>query len=316
MNPPKVTIVGSANIDLVIRSERIPEKGETIFGDSFDIFTGGKGFNQATAAARLGADVTFIGKIGEDNFGQMLRDTMSSENINTHHITTETDIGTGIANIMVDPNGENSIIVVPRANMCLTITDINIAEESISKADILLLQLETPIDASIRATEIARANNTTVILDPAPAKPLPKHFLSQIDVLTPNTSETQYLSGIPTNTIESCMDAGKELQKKLSQDRFASVVMTLGKKGVLLVTHNQTEHIPSVAVGTVDTTGAGDAFTGALATALAKSKTLMDSVQYANAAGAAAVTVLGATPSMPYPPKIDSLMKCNIISDT
>lgn len=309
MIPPKVTVVGSANIDLVIRSKRIPEKGETIFGESFDIFTGGKGFNQATAAARLGADVTFIGKVGNDNFGKMLREAMSSENINIDYVTTDTDIGTGIANIMVDTNGENSIIVIPRANMCLTINEINMVEDSISKADILLLQLETPIDASIRASEIAKANNTTVILDPAPAKPLPKHFLSQIDVLTPNTSETQHLSGIPTNTIDSCMDAAKELQKKLSQDRFAAVVMTLGKKGVLLVTHNQTEHIPSVAVATVDTTGAGDAFTGALATALAKSKSLMDSIQYANAAGAAAVTVLGATPSMPYPSKIDSLMK-------
>ncbi len=308
MNPPKVTVVGSANVDLVIRSERIPEKGETIFGDSFDIFTGGKGFNQATAAARLGADATFISKVGNDSFGKMLRDAMSSENINTHHVTIDKDVGTGIANILVDPNGENSIIVIPRANMCINITEIDKAAESISEADILLLQLETPIDASIRATEIAKANNTTVILDPAPAKPLPKHFLSQIDVLTPNTSETEHLSGIPTNSIDLCIDAAKVLQQKLSQDRFAAVVMTLGKKGVLLVTNNQTEHISPVSVDTVDTTGAGDAFTGALATSLAKSKTLMDSVHFANAAGAAAVTVLGATPSMPNPSKIESLM--------
>ena len=308
MNPPKVAVVGSANVDLVIRSERIPEKGETIFGDSFDIFTGGKGFNQATAAARLGADVTFISKVGDDSFGQMLRDAMSSENINTHHVTTDKDAGTGIANILVDPNGENSIIVIPRANMCITINEIDKAAESISEADILLLQLETPIEASIHATEIAKAKNTTVILDPAPAKPLPEQLLSQIDILTPNTAEAGHLSGIPTNTIGSCIEAAKELQKKLSQDRFAAVVMTLGMEGVLIATQNDYHHIHPVLVNTVDTTGAGDAFTGALATSLAKSKTLMDSVHFANAAGAAAVTVLGATPSMPYPSKIESLM--------
>ena len=308
MNHPKIVVVGSANVDLVIRSERIPEKGETIFGDSYDIFTGGKGFNQATAAARLGADVTFIGKIGDDSFGQMLRDAMSSENINTHHVTTDKDVGTGIANILVDPNGENSIIVIPRANMCMTTSEIDRAAESISQADTLLLQLETPIDASIRATEIAKENNTTVILDPAPAKPLPKQFLSQIDILTPNTAEAENLSGIPTNTIDSCIDAGKVLLQNLSHDRFSAVVITLGKKGVLLVTQNKTEHIPPIAVNTVDTTGAGDAFTGALATSLSKSNTVVDSVHYANSAGAAAVTVLGATPSMPYPSKIESLM--------
>ncbi|RKU28691.1 ribokinase [Candidatus Poribacteria bacterium] len=308
MNHPKVAVVGSANVDMVIRSERIPDKGETIFGDSFDIFTGGKGFNQATAAARLGADVTFIGKVGDDNFGQMLRDAMSSENINTQHVTTDKDVGTGIASIFVDSDGENSIIVIPRANMCIAISEIDKAAESISQAEILLLQLETPIDASIRATEIAKESNTPVILDPAPAKPLPKQFLSQVDILTPNTAEAEHLSGIATNTIDSCIDAGKVLLQHLSQDKFSAVVMTLGNKGVLVVTHSQTEHIPAVAVNAVDTTGAGDAFTGALATSIAKSNTLIDSVQYANTAGAAAVTVLGATPSMPYPSKIESLM--------
>lgn len=308
MNPPKIAVVGSANVDMVIRSERIPDKGETIFGDSFDIFTGGKGFNQATAAARLGADVTFIGKVGDDIFGYMLRDAMSSESINTQHVTTDKDVGTGIANISVDPNGENSIIVIPRANMCITISEIDKAAESISPADILLLQLETPIDASIRATEIAKGNNTTVILDPAPAKPLPKQFLSQIDILTPNTAEAEHLSGIPTNTIDSCIDAGRVLLQNLSQERDSAVVMTLGKNGVLVVTHRQTEHIPAVAVNAVDTTGAGDAFTGALATSITQANSLIDSVHYANTAGAAAVTVLGATPSMPYPSKIESLL--------
>ncbi|MCG9128386.1 ribokinase [Candidatus Poribacteria bacterium] len=308
MNPPKIAVVGSANIDLVIRSKRIPDKGETIFGDSLDIFTGGKGFNQGTAAARLGADVTFIGKIGDDNFGEMLQNAMTSEMINTHHLSVDTNVGTGIANILVDPDGENSIIVIPRANMCITSTEIDKATESISEVDILLLQLETPIEASIRATEIAKETNTTVILDPAPAKSLPEQFLSQIDILTPNTSEAEHLTGIPTNTIDSCVDAGKVLQQKLSQERYAAVVMTLGKNGVLLVTDNHTEHISPVSVDTVDTTGAGDAFTGALATALGKSKNLRESVDFANVAGAAAVTVLGATPSMPTISKIESLM--------
>ena len=166
MNHPKVTVVGSANVDLVIRAERMPNKGETRIGEAFDIFTGGKGFNQATAAARLGAEVTFIGRIGDDPFADILRAAIGAEHIDSQFVKTDAESGTGVATIVVEPDGENSIIVVPRANMCLTSKDIEDAADSIAKADVLLLQLETPIDASQSAIEIAKANDTIVILDP------------------------------------------------------------------------------------------------------------------------------------------------------
>ncbi|MYF98544.1 ribokinase [Candidatus Poribacteria bacterium] len=305
---PKVTVLGSANIDLVIRAKRMPNKGETLIGGAFDIFTGGKGFNQATAAARLGADVTFIGRIGDDVFGEMLRSAMDAENIDTRFVKTDAESGTGIATIVVEPDGDNSIIVVPRANMCITPKDIDTAEDSIANADVLLLQLETPIDSSQRAAEIARDNGTIVMLDPAPARSLPDSFLDKIDILTPNTSEATVLSGHEINTAERRTVAAKALQKQIAQDGLSTVVLTLGEQGVLLCTPSETTHIPAISVEAVDTTGAGDAFSGALATALAKGNNIIESVKFAIAAGAAAVTVLGATPSMPTNEKIESIV--------
>jgi len=308
MQQPKVTVLGSANVDLVIRAARMPNKGETLFGDAFDIFTGGKGFNQATAAARLGAEVTFIGRIGDDAFGEMLRTAMETENIDTRFVKTDADNGTGVATIVVEPDGDNSIIVIPRANMCITPKDIDAAEDSIANADVLLLQLETPIDASQRAAEIAKANNTIVLLDPAPARSLPVELLEKIDILTPNISEVTVLSGQEVTTAESRTAAAKTLQVQIAQDGLSTVVITLGEQGVLICTPTETEHIPTLTVDVVDTTGAGDAFSGALATSLAKGNKITESVKYATAAGAAAVTVLGATPSMPTDDKIKAIL--------
>ncbi len=308
MHHPKVTVVGSANVDLVIRAERMPNKGETLIGEAFDIFTGGKGFNQATAAARLGAEVTFIGRIGEDAFGEMLRSAMESEQIDTRYVKIDADNGTGIATIVVEPDGDNSIIVVPRANMCITPTDIDAAGDSIANADVLLLQLETPIDASQRAAEIARQNGTIVLLDPAPARQLPVDLLKKIDILTPNASEATVLSGQEVSTPDSITTA-KTMQKQINQDGLSSVVLTLGEQGVLLCAPTETEHIPAIPVDVIDTTGAGDAFSGALATALANGNNITESVRYATAAGAAACTVLGATPSMPTQEKLKAILQ-------
>ncbi len=308
MHHPKVTVVGSANVDLVIRAERMPNKGETLIGEAFDIFTGGKGFNQATAAARLGAEVTFIGRIGEDAFGEMLQTAMESEQIDTQFVKTDAANGTGIATIIVEPDGDNSIIVVPRANMCITPTDIDAAGDSIANADVLLLQLETPIDASQRAAEIARENGTIVLLDPAPARQLPVDLSKKIDILTPNASEATVLSRQEVSTPDSITTA-KTMQKQINQDGLSSVVLTLGEQGVLLCTPTETEHIPAIPVEVVDTTGAGDAFSGALATALANGNNITESVRYATSAGAAACTVLGATPSMPTQERINAILQ-------
>ncbi len=308
MRNPKVAVVGSANVDLVLRTERMPIKGETLIGDAFDIFTGGKGFNQAAAAARLGADVTLIAKIGDDPFAGILRSAIDSENINTEFVKTDAKAGTGVAAIVVEPDGENSIIVVPGANMRLTPGDIDVAQNSIAEADVLLLQLETPINTSEHAIEIAKANETIVILDPAPARPLPANLLSQVDILKPNEVEAGVLSGRAVSTPEDGVAAAKALQSQIASDGLSAVVLTLGQQGVLTYTQTQNTHLPAIAVEAVDTTGAGDAFSGALATALAEDKPLIEAVIFANAAGAAAVTTLGATPSMPKREKIEEIL--------
>ena len=305
---PKVTVVGSLNIDLVCHATKRPDKGETLIGDAFDIFTGGKGFNQATAAARLGAEVTLIGSVGADSFGEMLLIATENEHIDSRFVRKRTDTGTGVATIVVEPDGDNSIIVVPRANMALTTTDIDAAADCISDADVLLLQLETPIAASEHAAAIAKAHGTTVILNPAPAQPLPDSLLASVDILTPNQSETELLSGMQVGNDEEARNAAEVLRARMVDTTTSAVVLTLGEQGALILTSRTSERIPALSVDAVDTTGAGDAFCGALATALASGETLGEAIAFANAAGAVAVTVIGATPSMPTRAKVDLLM--------
>ncbi len=309
---PKVTVVGSLNIDLVCHATKRPDKGETLIGDAFNIFTGGKGFNQATAAARLGAEVTLIGSVGADSFGEMLLTATENEHIDSRFVRKRTDTGTGVATIVVEPDGDNSIIVVPRANMALTTTDIDAAADCISDADVLLLQLETPIAASEHAAAIAKGSakseGTTVILNPAPAQPLPDSLLAFVDILTPNQSETELLSGMQVSNDEEARNAAEVLRARMVDTTTSAVVLTLGEQGALILTSRTSERIPALSVDAVDTTGAGDAFCGALATALASGETLGEAIAFANAAGAAAVTVIGATPSMPTRAKVDLLM--------
>ena len=305
---PKVTVVGSLNIDLVCHATRRPGKGETIIGDAFDIFTGGKGFNQATAAARLGAEVTLVGSVGTDPFGEMLLAATENEHIDSRFVTKRTDTGTGVATIVIEPDGDNSIIVVPRANMALTTADIDAAADTIADADVLLLQLETPVAASEHAAEIAKAHGTMVILNPAPAQPLPDSLLAYVDILTPNQSEAELLSGMRVSNDEETHNAAEVLRARMVDTATSAVVLTLGEQGALILTATISERVPALSVNAVDTTGAGDAFCGALATALASGETLHTAIAFANAAGAAAVTVVGATPSMPTRAKVDLLM--------
>lgn len=305
---PKVTVVGSLNIDLVYHASRRPDKGETLIGDAFNIFTGGKGFNQATAAARLGAEVTLVGSIGADPFGEILLAAIENEHIDSRFVTKRTDIGTGVATIVIEPDGDNSIIVVPRANMALTTKDIDAAADCIAGADVLLLQLETPIAASEHAAAIAKQHGTTVVLNPAPAQPLPDSLLKYVDILTPNQSETELLSGMKVSSYEEAHRAAEVLRARMVATANTAVVLTLGAQGALILTETTSEHVSALPVKPVDTTGAGDAFCGALATALASDETLRPAVEFANSAGAAAVTVIGATPSMPTRVKIECLL--------
>ena len=300
----KVVVVGSFNMDLVIKAERRPRKGETLIGQEFGMFSGGKGFNQATAAARLGADVVIIGRLGKDTFGDILMSASTKEKINTNFVVRDAEVGTGVATIVIDAAGDNSIILVPHANMRLGVEDVERASAQIASADVLLLQLEVPIEASQKAAEIAKANGVKVILNPAPARELPDSFLVQVDILTPNEVETEFLSGLKVSDDEGAQRAAQVLLDK----GVSSVVLTLGDRGALLLTSDVRKLIPAYKVDVVDTTAAGDAFCGALATALAQGKTIEDAVAFANAAGALAVTVLGAQPSIPTAEKVEGFL--------
>ena len=299
---PKVVVVGSFNMDLVVKAGRRPQTGETLMGEEFGMFIGGKGSNQAIAAARLGANVTMIGRLGADLFGDTLMAAHIEEGICTDYVIRDTEVGTGVASILIDADGDNSIVLVPQANMGLTVADIEQASEAIAAADALLLQLEVPIAASQRAAEIAKSNGARVVLNPAPAQELPDDFLTQVDILTPNEVETESLSGVRVSTATDAERAAKVLLSK----GLSAVILTLGERGALLLTSDMTQQVPAYSVEVADTTAAGDAFCGALATALARGENLVDAVAFANAAGALAVTVLGAAPSMPTAAQVEA----------
>ena len=299
---PKVVVVGSFNMDLVVKAGRRPQTGETLMGEEFGMFIGGKGSNQAIAAARLGANVTMIGRLGADLFGDTLMAAHIEEGICTDYVIRDTEVGTGVASILIDADGDNSIVLVPQANMGLTVADIEQASEAIAAADVLLLQLEVPISASQRAAEIAKSNGASVVLNPAPAQELPDDFLAQVDILTPNEVETESLSGVRVSTETDAKRAATVLLNK----GLSAVILTLGERGSLLLTSDLTQQVPAYSVEVVDTTAAGDAFCGALATGLARGEHLADAVAFANAAGALAVTVLGAAPSMPTATQVEA----------
>ncbi len=301
---PKVVVVGSFMMDLVIKAERRPQKGETLIGQQFGMFGGGKGNNQAIAAVRLGGDVTMVGRLGMDSFGDTLMDALVEEGVEIRFIVRDAEVGTGVGSPVIDADGDNSIIIVPRANMRLSAADVDRAASAISDSDVLLLQLEVPIAASQRAAEIAKSSGTKVILNPAPAQDLPDSFLDQVDILTPNQVEAELLCGVEVSDSE-----GAERAARILLDRGVSaVILTLGEGGALLFKDGLTTSIPAYRVNVVDTTAAGDAFCGALATALARGEALEDAVVFANAAGALAVTVLGAAPSMPTAKQITEFL--------
>ena len=299
---PKVVVVGSFNMDLVVKAGRRPETGETLMGKEFGMFIGGKGSNQAVAAARLGSDVTMIGRLGSDLFGDTLMAAHAEEGIHTDYVSRDTEVGTGVASIWVDADGDNSIVLVPQANMRLSIADIERASEAIAAADVLLLQLEVPIAASQRAAEIAKSNGARVVLNPAPAQELPDDFLAQVDILTPNEVETESLSGIKVSSSADAERAAKVLLDK----GLSAVILTLGERGALLLTSDLTQQVPAYAVKVVDTTAAGDAFCGAFATGIARGENFVEAVAFANAAGALAATVLGAAPSIPTAAQVEA----------
>lgn len=300
----RVTVVGSLNMDLVIRTPRIPKPGETIIGTDFHTVPGGKGANQAVAAARLGADVSMVGRVGRDAFAKSLLDNLSAAGVDHVFVTQDPDAATGVALIAVDDSGQNSIVVASGANMRLSPADVDAASAAIAAAAVLLLQLESPLESVTQAAKVARAHGVKVILNPAPARPLPASLLSLVDVLIPNESETALLTDLPVGEQAEVERAAEALRKM----GVGTVVLTLGDRGALLAQSGGTELFPAFEVEPVDTTAAGDAFVGGFAFALAAGRPLAEAVRWGNAAGALATTKLGAQPSLPTRQALEALL--------
>lgn len=296
IHKPKVVVIGSCNTDMVVKANRLPVPGETVLGGTFYMNPGGKGANQAIAASRLGAEVTFISKIGYDLFGLQALEIYKSEKINTEFIFTDPKSPSGVALISVDSFGENSIIVAPGASRSLSEEDINKAEEKIKESDIILMQLEVPIETAEYAATIANKYGKKVILNPAPASTLSDTFLRNVHTILPNRIEAEMLSGIKVMDIESAHRAAKTIGDK----GIENVVITLGKDGAYVKEKDKYVMIPARQVKTVDTTGAGDVFCGAFSVYLSEKHSLTEAVEFANAAAAIAVTRIGAQSAIPY----------------
>jgi ribokinase len=295
MPQPRIVVIGSANTDMVVKAPRIPGPGETVLGGRFVMAAGGKGANQAVAAARLGAHVTMVACLGQDVFGRQTKENLTRDGIDTSHLIWDGQAPSGIALIMLSEEGENSIAVAPGANAELTPADVERAEEAIRHADVLLLQLEVPLAAVRRGIELARRHRVRVILNPAPAAPVPGELLAQVDLLTPNEHEAALLTGVRAEGAEGAERAARALLAR----GVRVLVMTLGSRGALIATPEGMDLVPAFRVEPVDTTGAGDAFNGALATVWGRGEPLREAVRYANAAAALATTVMGAQPSLP-----------------
>lgn len=299
-----ITVVGSLNMDLIVRAPRIPQPGETIIGSGFHVAPGGKGANQAVAAARLGARVSLVGRVGQDSFGADLLDNLKEAGVDHTYVTQDHDAASGVALIEVDDAGQNSIIVASGANMRLSPANVEAAEAVIAGADILLLQLESPLETVARAAQLARAHQVTVILNPAPAQPLPVELLSAVNILVPNESETAILTGLPVGNQSEIEAAGARLRDL----GVETLILTLGERGAMLVTAEGSQLFPPFQVTPVDTTAAGDAFVGGLAVALAEGLSLPEAIRWGNAAGALATTQLGAQPSLPTRQTLEDLL--------
>jgi ribokinase len=303
----KVTVVGSINMDLVSRVTRFPQPGETILGGDLKSVAGGKGANQAVAAARLGAEVSMVGRLGDDAFATLLKSNLSAEGIDTDHVLTSKHSASGVALILVNEKGQNTIVVTPGANGRVTEADVERATGAIAMADVLLLQLEIPLRSVVRAAQIAHQQGVRVILNPAPAQTLPPDLLTLVDILVPNETELQMLLGEAYNRPDERELAS--MAEKLQSLGPEAVLVTAGARGALLADANGRRRFPAFSPESiVDSTAAGDAFVGSLASAIASDKDLPTAILWGNAAGMLAVTRAGAQPSLPTRAEVEAVL--------
>lgn len=299
----KIVVIGSSNTDMVINSKAIPRIGETVLGGVFFMNPGGKGANQAVACARLGGNVTFVCKTGNDIFGHQSQQQFEEEEIDISYVFSDFNKPSGVALIFVDQNGENSISVASGSNSSLLPSDISLAEEALDKADLILIQLEIPMQSVEFAAKLANQKGKLVILNPAPAPsiPLSEDLLSNIYLINPNEIEAETISGIKIVDADTAILAAK----KINEMGVANVIITLGSKGALLYDGINAEFIPGNKIKAFDSTGAGDCFSGALAIAISEGNSLADAVRFANKAAAISVTRQGAQSSLPYRAEVD-----------
>lgn len=292
----KIIVIGSSNTDMVVKTNKFPMPGETVMGGEFYMFSGGKGANQAVAAARMGGDVTFICKIGDDIFGQRSVEEFEKEGINTRYIEKDFEKASGTALILVNDNGENEIVVASGANERLAASDIEAAEKAFVEADVVLLQLEIPVDSVLYAARKGFEHGKKVILNPAPARQLPNELFGYLYLITPNETEAALLTGI---TVEDGVTASKAAEIFLSKG-IQNVIITLGKKGAYFQNSNIKLMIDAPIVQAMDTTAAGDTFSGAITVALTEGKDWESAIKFAIEAASISVTRMGAQASVPY----------------
>ena len=294
LDSPKIVVLGSINMDLVARCDALPLRGQTLTAKSFTEIPGGKGANQAVAASRAGARVSMIGRIGSDAFADRLLTDLKDDRVDVKAVQTA-EGPSGVAMITVADDGENQIVVVPGANGCVTPKDVDRYADLITDADVLLLQLEVPMECVVRAIEVARGGDTRVILDPAPA---PDNFpskLLEVDLICPNETEAASLTGAPVETPDQIETAARRLYERGAK----AVAITCGAHGTLLFDEKTVTHIEAFPTNAIDTTAAGDAFTGAVAVHWAETDLLVDAIRFGNAAGSIAASRAGAKPSLP-----------------
>lgn len=299
-----LVVLGSINADHILNLETFPTPGETVTGNQYQVAFGGKGANQAVAAGRSGANISFIACTGDDDTGERVRKQLASDNIDVAPVSVVEGESTGVALIFVNAEGENVIGIHAGANAALTTERVEAQREIVADAQALLMQLESPVESVLAAAKIAHENHTTVVLNPAPARVLSDELLALVDIITPNETEAEKLTGIRVENDDDAARAAKVLHGK----GIGTVIITLGSRGVWASVNGEGRRVPGFKVKAIDTIAAGDTFNGALVTALLEGKGMDDAIRFAHAAAAIAVTRKGAQPSVPWRKEIDEFL--------